>query len=73
MSVEFFLVCHDCKTKIHIGQDGLSGFTYYSGEAGCQASLKEFFADHAIGGTEHKLGLAMEGGEADETYESLWE
>ena len=32
MSQEYYLVCDECKNKVHLGCVGLSGFQFWSGD-----------------------------------------
>ena len=54
MSVCYYLVCHDCKKSLWVAQDGLSGFSFYSGEPQTMKALRDFLADHALL-QDHKL------------------
>lgn len=39
MSVDYYIACHECRKIIHVAQDGMSGFHFYSREPGCLAAL----------------------------------
>jgi hypothetical protein len=48
MSVDFYFACDACKAAIHVAQDGLSGFTFYSGEPECMKALGVFLRAHRL-------------------------
>lgn len=63
MSVDFYIACKECKEALHIAQDGLSGFTFYSGQPDtmkllaafldkhgtfCEAGSVQFLTEHAV-------------------------
>jgi hypothetical protein len=58
MSCDYYLTCHACKKGLHVAQDGLSGFTFYSGEPETMRKLRDFLAEH--NGQSHALELATE-------------
>lgn len=60
MSVDYYLVCHACQQKIHVAQDGLSGWTFYSGERDCMAKLSAWLEDHTLDKATHRLVLHNE-------------
>jgi hypothetical protein len=70
MSIDFYLVCHDCKKRISIAQDGLGGWTFYSGEADCMAKLGRWLGEHALieGSAAHRLALVTEHDERAQDY-----
>jgi len=55
MSTDYYLACKKCKKAYHVAQDGLSGFTFYSGEAGCMAGMNDFLGTHTICDGDVKL------------------
>lgn len=55
MSVDHYMACMHCRECIHIAQDGLSGFTFYSGEPDCMQQLGEFLSEHSLCGDVHML------------------
>jgi hypothetical protein len=60
MSVDYYLACGKCMECIQVAQDGLGGFTFYSGEPSCMQELGEFLGEHALCGnvrflTEHEV------------------
>jgi hypothetical protein len=73
MSVNFYLVCHQCRQKIHVAQDGFSGWSFYSGEPGCMRKLSDWFSDHAIDSEKsvHRFVLHSEHVVSSEDYEEL--
>ena len=40
MSTDYYLACHECRKILHIAQDGMSGFTFYSGEPRCLKAIQ---------------------------------
>lgn len=59
MSTDYYLACRKCRECVHIAQDGLSGFTFYSGEPDCMRKLGEFLGGHNLG-SEHDITLISE-------------
>jgi hypothetical protein len=55
MSVDWYMGCEDCRECIHIAQDGLSGWTFYSGEPDCMRQLGKFLGEHSLCGGVHML------------------
>jgi hypothetical protein len=56
MSTLYYMTCHQCKKSIWVAQDGLSGFSFYSGEPACMRAYKDFLLDHQ----RHPLELVPE-------------
>lgn len=50
MSVNYYVACKKCQKCYHVGQDGLSGFSFYSGEPRCMKGLWPFLSDHVLCG-----------------------
>lgn len=48
MSVDYYMACGKCMQCIHVAQDGLSGFTFYSGEPDCMQQLGEWLGEHVL-------------------------
>ena len=46
MSVCYYVTCKKCKKCLWIGQEGLSGWTFYRGHPGCMVALGEFLGAH---------------------------
>lgn len=59
MSTDYYIACTNCRECIHVAQDGLSGFTFYSGEPQCMRALGEFLAGHNLR-PEHEITLLSE-------------
>lgn len=57
MSVEYDLVCEDCKETVWVAQDGLSGYTFYSGEPDTMRALGEFLYKHQNHRLEFRSGV----------------
>lgn len=47
MSVDYYMACGKCMQCIHVAQDGLGGWTFYSGEPDCMQELGEFLGEHS--------------------------
>lgn len=47
MSVDYYMGCAHCYEALHIAQDGLSGFTFYSGQLDTMKLLGHFFECHS--------------------------
>jgi hypothetical protein len=71
MSVDFYLVCESCRKRIHIAQDGLGGWSFYSGEPDCMAKLSQWLGDHAMAAGEHHFALHSEHATASEDYAEI--
>jgi hypothetical protein len=70
MSTDYYMVCTNCKEAIHIAQDGMSGFTFYSGEKNCMKEYKVFIKNH-IG---HSLTVLSENKIDHDDYKEIeWE
>jgi hypothetical protein len=50
VSVCYYVACKKCLKCYHIAQDGLSGFTFYSGEPKCVSGLGPFLGEHILCG-----------------------
>lgn len=50
MSTDYSLACLKCKKHYWVAQDGLSGFTFYSGEKQCMAGINKFLGEHVLHG-----------------------
>ena len=50
MSVDYYMACGKCKESIHVAQDGMSGFGFYSNEPECMKALQHFLSVHTICG-----------------------
>jgi len=68
VSMDYDLICVDCKVKIWIAQSGLSGQSFYSDEKGCMEELKAFLFNH-IG---HNLMFLSEFEDTDNYNEIKW-
>ena len=66
MSVEYYFVCHECKEKLHIGCDGMSGFQFWYGDESIMKSMKSMLARCVF--HYEKLGFTMEQTIAEEEY-----
>ena len=54
MSTDIYMACDKCKSAIHVGQTGLSGFAFYSGEPECMAALGKWLQEHYLCGDNRK-------------------
>ena len=69
MSQEYYLVCHECKKKVHVGCVGFSGLQWW----GMVPSVREAtykMLDNCFIHLE-KLAFVWEQGPEDETYEEI--
>ena len=48
MGVDLYVGCLKCQTALHVAQDGLSGFTFCSGQPDTMDLLKLFLAQHYL-------------------------
>ncbi len=55
MSVDYYIACPICKECIHVAQDGLGGWTFYSGEPDCMAELGSWLGEQALRGCKPEL------------------
>lgn len=65
MSCDYYMACHDCCTLLHVAQDGLSGWTFYTGEPECMKALGVFFDEHR----SHRIGMVPE--QTHEDYDEI--
>lgn len=47
MSVDYYMACEHCHVALHVAQDGLGGFTFYSGMPECMTALGTFLREHS--------------------------
>lgn len=45
MSREYYLVCHECKKKVHVGCVGFSGLQFWSGDKEVMAAVYALLED----------------------------
>jgi hypothetical protein len=50
MSTDIYMACDKCKSAIWVGQTGMSGFTFYSGEPKCMKALGDWMRNHYLCG-----------------------
>lgn len=48
MSVDYYMACGKCMKALHVAQDGLGGFTFYSGQPDTMNLLGGFLRDHSL-------------------------
>lgn len=48
VSTDIYMTCEVCKEAIWIAQEGLGGFTFYSGEPNCMKALSKFIMLHYL-------------------------
>lgn len=48
MSCDWYMQCGVCQKAIHVAQDGLSGFAFYTGEPECMKALGVFLREHRL-------------------------
>ena len=71
MSLNYYLVCHECRQRIHVAQDGVSGWSFYSGEPTCMRRLGAWLADHAMERPAHRFVLHDENALSSGDYAEL--
>ena len=69
MSQEYYLVCHECKNKVHIGCVGFSGTQFWSGEPDVMKAMYKML-DNCLLHIE-KLAFVWEQSTEDETYDEV--
>lgn len=69
MSQEYYIVCHKCKKKAHVGSEGFSGLQFWSGEKDAMDALRKLLSDCL--GHINDLGFAWEQSQADEEYKEV--
>ena len=50
MSTDYYMACEVCQECYHVAQDGMSGFSFYSGEPRCMKGIGQFLAKHVLCG-----------------------
>lgn len=70
MSTEYYLVCHECKKKAHVGCFGMSGVQFWSGEKDAMEKANKILNDCVIFHTD-KLGFVREQSDEDEEYREV--
>lgn len=48
MSVDYYMACGKCMKALHVAQDGLGGFTFYSEQPDTMKLLGEFLEAHSL-------------------------
>ena len=71
MSVDYYLACTGCRESIHVAQDGMSGFSFYSGEPKCMKALNLFLSIHTVCNTGGKIVWIDEHREEDGEYKQV--
>jgi hypothetical protein len=72
MSVDYYLVCHECRKRIHVAQHGLGGWSFYSGERDCMRQLSAWFCEHTLDhDASHRFVLHSEDEISSEDYEEI--
>lgn len=69
MSVDYYLACDKCKEAIHVAQDGMGGFSFYSKEPDCLYHLDRFLQLHVLCGG--KVTLVNENLVIDDDYNEV--
>ncbi len=73
MSVEYYLVCHECQTRIHVAQMGVGGWAFYSGERDCMKKLSVWFCEHLRDHPGHRFVMHDENTiSSEDYYEIKW-
>lgn len=69
MSQEYYIVCHKCEKKVHVGSVGMSGLSFWSKEKITMDNLRKLLSNCIF--HFEKLGFVWEQSEADEDYEEI--
>lgn len=69
MSQEYYLVCDECKKKVHLGCVGMSGFKYWSNDKPTQDKIYKLL-DGCMFHFD-KLKFAWEQSKEDEEYDEI--
>jgi hypothetical protein len=72
MSVDYYIACHECRKIIHVAQDGMSGFSFYSGEPGCMKALRDMLDDGCKFHLDKLAFVREQGPEWDDYAEIEW-
>jgi hypothetical protein len=71
MSVDYYMACTGCHESIHVAQDGMSGFSFYSGEPECMKALNHFLSVHTVCNSGGKIVWINEHQESDREYKQV--
>ena len=69
MSQEYYLVCDECKKKVHLGCVGFSGFQCWTGEEKTMSALRKLLGYCMF--HFDKLKFVWEQSKEDEEYEEV--
>lgn len=69
MSVDYYLACNKCNECVHVAQDGLGGWTFYSGEPDCMAELGTWLGEQVLRGCRPVL---LPEYEVEDMAERIW-
>jgi len=69
MSINYYLVCHDCRKRIHIAQDGLAGWSFYRNSTDCMSKLGAWLDEHAVNSWDHAFHLLNENDQSLQDYD----
>jgi len=69
MSEEYYLVCHKCKRKVHVGCIGMSGFQFWSSEKENMDDMREMMAECVLDCGMENLGFAWSQGYCEDYKE----
>lgn len=72
MSVEFYLVCRDCRLGVHVASEGLSGLKPFSFGQADHRAFRALLATHTIELREHTFVLLNED-EVEAQCLRIWE
>ncbi len=72
MSVDYYLVCHECRKRIRVAHDGFGGgWNFYGRERDCMAKLGAWLSEHAIGLAQHSFVMGDEDVTMSEDYPEI--
>ena len=69
MSVEYYICCHECKIKAHIGCEGFSGLQFWSGDATAMKAMRSLLLTCLF--HEDKIGIIKERSDEAEEYRDV--
>ena len=71
MSTDYYMACTGCAECILVAQDGMSGFTFYSGEPECMKALNHFLSVHTVCNSGGKIAWLNEHRVYDRDYKQV--
>lgn len=73
MSLNYYLVCHECKQRIQIAQTSVGRWSFFRGKSPMD-KLDAWLEEHATGKPEHRFVLHSEHIQSSKDYQEIeWE